>query len=115
MAITVLTPLLRLEAADYSRWFANLQTDGEEVTQWGKTSAREATAQIIIENTEAYILDKASSIGLSIEVEVVLSEEDVQKPIGVKIFGDASPYARRQLQHWIYDSLGIPEGNQTWM
>ena len=69
---------------------------------------------IIKDRTEAYILDKAASMGLSLRVEVILSEEEIPKPITVKLWGTVPPYTKTRLRNWMEDTLGIGEEDQLW-
>lgn len=80
----------------------------------GIESSRQAVGEIIKEKTEAYILDKASSIGTYIDVEVTLSNTDIPTPESVAIKGAVSPYAKNKLSSCIANDLDIPEEKQTW-
>ena len=75
----------------------------------------EASAQmaaIITQQTQSYILDKADTLGVCLEVGVELNEEMV--PWRVTMAGEASPYARQRLEGIIQDDLGIPAERQVW-
>ena len=114
MAITVLSPLVRIRISDFELYLDTLAYDGAMAAEAGNLSAKEELSLRIIESTEAYILDKASSMGLSVEVEVTLSQENIPKPQAVYIKGTVPPYAKSLLKEWFKDNLGIGEENQRW-
>ncbi|MBR2009876.1 MAG: hypothetical protein IJ936_07110 [Peptococcaceae bacterium] len=115
MAITMLSPLLHIQLTDYSAYYGSILEEADLAASGGRRMANEAEAAIIKHKTETYILDKALSMGLSIEVEVTLSDSDTQQPCKVWLRGAASPYARQKLQEIIVSDLGISKENQTWM
>ena len=69
-------------------------------------------AAIITQQTQSYILDKADTLGVCLEVGVELNEEMV--PWRVTMTGEAPPYARQRLEGIIQDDLGIPAERQVW-
>ena len=79
----------------------------------GENLARDSMADIIKEETEAYILDKAADLHANLRVEVAVGEDNL--PAAVTISGEASPYARRQIQAMIANDLGISKENQKWI
>ena len=114
MAITMLSPIIHIQLSDFSTFFDDLQMEANAITADGITQSRNDAADIIKQEVEAYILDKASSMGLNIKVEITLSQESVPYPIGIHIQGDISPYAKQTLKRWLTDTIGIPEENQIW-
>ena len=114
MAVTILSPLIHLRFGDIELYLEGIQYEGELSAEAGVLAAKEEMSSIIKDNVEAYILDKASSMGLMIEVEVTLSGENLPKPQVVYIKGTVPPYAKSQLKHWLKDTLGIGEENQIW-
>ena len=79
-----------------------------------QASVHDQTVSIIKEKTEAYILEKAESLGLDISVEINFGEADSMVPTEVRISGPVSPYAKDQLSKTISTDLGIPEERQIW-
>ena len=86
--------------------------DAEDAAAMGENLARDSMADIIKEETEAYILDKAADLHANLRVEVAVGEDNL--PAAVTISGEASPYARRQIQAMIANDLGISKENQKW-
>lgn len=114
MAFTMISPVMRIRLKDFERYFGELHFEANSAVSWGIQTAEEATAEFIKDKTETYILDKASSMGLSIKAEVRLEEERDRTPCSVLIEGKVAPYAKMQLQTWLKEELGVPEENQIW-
>ena len=87
--------------------------DARQAAALGESLGEDAMAQIILEQTRAYILDKATALGLTLEVEVTLDESLVPRTVTLR--GQAAPYERRQLQSTIALKLGIPKEKQQWI
>ena len=111
LAITVIRPIVEVQLDNIDSFTELLVVDGEIAASPGKEMAAEEMKRIIKEKTEAYILDKAKSLGAEIEVEVTL--EDFV-PTGAIITGSVSPFARSSLITSISQDLGIPPEGQIW-
>ena len=114
MSVTLISPLVRFEIGDLEGYFGWIASDAEAAAAYGENMARDSMGQVIKEQTEAYILDKADFWKLNLTVEVTLSETNPPVPCSVVLSGSASPYARRQLSQWISSELGIAEEQQVW-
>lgn len=112
LTFTVLYPISRVKLAEMT--IAPPAWEGESMAAQGEKIARETLRDIIKSDTEAYILDKAAALDLSVRVKVSLSEDTVPVPVGVILSGAVSPYARSQLTNVIEKELGIPKENQLW-
>ena len=115
MAVTLLRPAVQLRVRDLEVYIDDIRSQSESAAAVGAAAAEEAMAAIIKSRTEAYILDKAESMGLSLRVEVVLTEDAIPQPGSVRIQGTVPPYARAQLRAWIRDTVGIGEEDQLWI
>lgn len=80
----------------------------------GQSQARNAMAEIIKQECEAYIMDKASACGITVRAEVTLSEQEIPVPEGVTLSGLATPVQRERLEKIIETDLNIPKENQLW-
>ena len=114
MLLTMLAPLTKLNIQDLTAYFNDLSFDGTANAQAGEAMAVDATESIIKENVKAYILDKASALGLDVEVDIALTEDTPPLPRSVTVTGAVSPYAKQVLTKVISDDLGIPEEQQLW-
>lgn len=112
MALVILAPLVKLELPDPEKWLREFQVEAQSAVSAGEEMAQDAAREIIKEETEAYILDKAASMGAVIEADVKL--DDAGMPVSVKLRGEASGAAKARLRAWIREELGIGEGMQHW-
>ena len=112
LAYAVLSPVSRGDFSEILDFPYSYEEEAAAAAGVGENLARESMADIIKAETEAYILDKAADLRAEVTVEVTVNEENV--PSKVTITGEASPYARRQLQDAIESDLGIPKENQQW-
>lgn len=114
LAFTVLRPISGFRIEDVSLEGLTTFEEGERIAAQGEKNTREAVADIIKTETEAYILDKAAALDISLTAEVSLSEDTIPVPVGVILSGAVSPYARSRLTNVIEKELGIPKENQVW-
>lgn len=114
LAFTVLRPIVGLKLDQLpTELLPNLQ-EGADMASQGEKITREAMEDIIKSETEAYILDKAAALGMSLTAEVLLGEDTIPVPVGVILSGAVSPHARSELTNVIEKDLGIPKENQLW-
>lgn len=115
MAITVISPLITIRIGDISDYFGELSAESASITADSEASAFKELCAIIKSKTEAYILDKAVSMDLDIEVEVTLDSANPPLPCAVTIWGSAAPYSKEVLSEYIAKDLGISKEDQLWM
>lgn len=115
MVLTVISPLTKIRLTDLPELGQGILESGEVLASDGENSAREEMAAIIKEQTQAYILDKANSLGASMEVEVILTQDALPVPCSVRLRGAISPYAKGKLQQILRQDLGIPTEEQIWL
>lgn len=113
MALTIISPLMRLELPDPVRWFSAYTSDGSAAAATGENMAREVSNAIITEELEAYIGDKATLCRADLAVEVTVTETGM--PESVILTGAVSPYAKDRLSHLIETELGVGEEAQQWI
>ena len=114
MTVCVIAPVAQIKIADFSAYLHQFDISADAAIQRGQEIADIQTAAIIKSNTETYILDKASSMGLSIDVEVTLSDSVPLVPYEASLTGTVAPIHKRQLQDWIENELGIEKEHQKW-
>ena len=112
LAVTVLSPLVKMEIPDPARWLEDYMEEGEAAAQAGEAMAKDYSQSIISAELEAYILDKAASFGADLTVEVRL--DDAGLPESVVLSGALSPADRQTLSRIMEVDLGIGEEAQTW-
>lgn len=114
LTFTVIRPLsdIRLDSLTD---FADIYADaGAQAAASGECMTKDALRASIKAQTEAYILDKAAGLALSLEVEVTLSDDAIPLPASVRLSGKTSPYAKLRLQTIIAQDLGIDKEHQVW-
>ena len=115
LSVTMVSPLVKLQIGEMSTYLDSLKTSADEIIASGQNAALKETVEIILQETESYILDKAVSYGAEVRVCAEISDPDTMKPESVTIQGSISPYAKQRLQQTIAEDLGIPKENQIWI
>ena len=87
-------------------------TDGEAAAQAGEVMAKEYSEAIITAELEAYILDKAASLGCSLSAQVRLGEGGL--PESATLTGVISQADKAELSRMMAVELGIGEEAQVW-
>lgn len=83
--------------------------------QAAERGTNELLEELITDQTESYILDKAQALGLQLTAEVTTRISDYYPvPWSVRLQGTADAYQRRTLTEYISQELGIPEERQEW-
>lgn len=114
LVLTVLRPLGQLDSRFWQDIHLDIPGGAEEAVAQGEIQSRQAMAQVIKEETGAYILKKAQQLNADIQVSVEVSDEALPMPVGVRITGSIAPYAKLQLQTFLEQQLGISKENQQW-
>lgn len=115
LALTVLAPFADLRLGDFEKLLPDIDNGAQIAVENGKADYEKELVRCISDRVEAYILDKGQDLGLSLTVEIELSDDAMPKPVGVRLRGEASPYAKRRMQQILADELGIAKENQLWM
>lgn len=114
LALTVVAPVAKLELVDITDYIQNFQASADAAVQSGVTYSAAELSAIIKSSAQAYILDKAQSLGAEIVAEVYLNDDLPPVPCAVTLKGQVSPYVKQRLTQCIADDLGIAEENQKW-
>ena len=72
LILTAVNPVCRLDINEYLQIDTSYEKQAEAFSSKGIAMAQEALSDIIKENTEAYILDKAKELGSCLSVEITL-------------------------------------------
>jgi len=116
LILTVLAPVMRIDSEDLAKAVSRLQIQTEELRTGIAVTNREIQARLIKESCESYIWDKATEMGVALDVEIRLSDLDgYPHPVGVVLKGTLSAADRLALSRFIADNLGIEEDRQEWM
>ena len=114
MVLTVLCPISKVRLDSQEHWLPEFSAEAAAAVQQGEDAAKKALAESISSRVEAYILDKAAQMDVSLQVIVELSEDAIPLPVRVRLQGNISPYAKSKLQAIIQNDLGIDKEKQVW-
>ncbi|MGM9660675.1 MAG: hypothetical protein ACI3WQ_08755 [Faecousia sp.] len=112
MTIVLLQPIYGLGDTSWEFLFSGFERQAEEVAADGVLAADSMKEEIIKQQTEAYILDKATAMGAEVDVSVTVGEDCI--PVSARISGTVSPLIRSRLTDILESELGIPGEHQQW-
>lgn len=115
LAFTIIAPLRSYQLMDFSGFSSIYASGAEAMVADGKNQARQALQESIKQRCEAYILDKAQSLNVELDVEVTVSDDDIPVPESVRLVGPVSPDAKTRLTRILTEDLGISKEEQTWI
>lgn len=115
LILAVISPVLHLTTEDLQEIGRELQADRQELALRVEDGNRQIMGSLIKENCEAYILDKAGQLGMSLTARVAVSQ-DGQYPVPVKavLTGKFTPAQQMALSDEITEALGIASHEQEW-
>ena len=114
MVITLIVPLRSVDISRFDDRLPDIQAYAEDYAAAGTQYRADISGQVIKEQTESYIYDKATQLGASVQIEVTLTDDVIPSPWTVPIQGSISPYGKQTLQAYITDTIGIPKERQIW-
>ena len=114
MLLLALTPLAELDYDSLAEAISRLEK--EEARTGIEIQNQELVASIISGRVQTYILDKASSLGMQISVELEMETRAATPyPSGVTIRGAATPTQKQQLQTYLEQTFAIAPERQVWL
>ena len=114
MLTVLIQPLGRL-SFDRMNWeFDNWMQQAQDAVKTGENYSYDAISKGITQKIEAYILDKAASVGISVTPQIYLTQELPPKLQHITLEGDAAPYVRAQLSEMIMEALGLEHEDVIW-
>ena len=114
LIFTVISPVFKVEIGTLLEIPMVYSSEAETIAASSQRTAQNQLREIIKAQSETYILDKAMSYQSPMDVEVILSQEDMPVPSAVTLKGNVSPYIKSVLSAWIQEEMGIPRENQQW-
>lgn len=112
LVITVIGPVSNWKIKENFLSFEEVLADKQSRVSDGEKMAQQATAEIISSELQAYILEKAEQMGVSLSVEFTLAENNL--PVSARICGEISSEDQAELSHILTEDLGISKENQQW-
>ena len=113
LAFTVIRPVANIQIPDLTIVEDLHRQEAAAAVSQGENMVLESLAGSIKQELEAYILDKARELRLEVKVQVLLSDSGYL-PESVRLEGEASPHARKELLHILTEELGLQEENIQW-
>ena len=115
LAFTLVAPLLRLHFPAWEEEKNRYLAEAQVAADAGENIRLRSVAGIIRQETAAYILKEAKSIGANLEVEIELDAGDPPAPAAVTLRGDFDEAIETRMSRLLTDELGIPKEHQTWI
>lgn len=116
VTLAVISPIAKLEPQGIKEIFRSMEAQVMDTNSTVERSNQELLSQLIKEQCETYILDKAVAMELELSVEVTLdASETYPTPSSVRLTGVYSEEARRELSKFIEDKLGVALADQEWI
>ena len=116
MLLLALTPLAELDYDSLAEAISRLELEKEEARTGIEIQNQELVASIISGRVQTYILDKASSLGMQISVELEMETRAATPyPSGVTIRGTVTPAQKQQLQTYLEQTFAIAPERQVWL
>ena len=113
--VMLLLPLAQLDYEALSETISRLELEKEEARTGIEIQNQDLVARIISGRVQAYILDKAASLGLTVTVELEMETRTATPyPKAVTIHGEANPAQKQQLQQYLEQTFAIPVQRQVW-
>ena len=114
MILSMFQPFIGFRIGGNSLEMAGLYDEAEDLIRDSVDHSREEMASIITDQVKTYIQNKASAMGLILQMEIILSEEDPPVPWSVHLWGSVSPREKEILETYIYDNLAIARERVFW-
>ena len=114
LAFCVISPVSNIHLPDLAAMNQEVQQDAEAAASAGAEIMDEALSERITGQLEAYILDKAESMGLHPEVKVILKDDGSYLPKHVTLSGKAPIVKRTKLIQEIVEDLGLTKEDVRW-
>ena len=112
IAICIVSPWKNFRVDDLTQYNPLITEQGDLYAMTGYEITQKKIDKFIIQNTEAYILEKANQLQTQVEVIVSLSEDSI--PVSVQITGQLSQEAKEELSAFLLNNIGIQKEMQIW-
>lgn len=113
LTVLALSPVKMWDFSGLHQQLGVFSHTAQDIAADGKNQAVQAETSIITAQCEAYILDEAAELGVSVGVTVSLDPQ-TRYPCAVTVTGDVTPYEKQILSGYITQTLGIEKEAQDW-
>ena len=112
LSITLLSPLKDFSIGQLGDTVSTIADDGAAIRDHGQATAKDAASDIINNRIEAYILQKAEQLGVTLYADITLG--DTLAPEGAILTGKLTPFEKLQMEKILTEELGIPKEDLEW-
>lgn len=112
LLLVLLQPVTKLEIGSLHLDYDQYEEKIEEQQSVLQNQRDQELEKLIAERTEAYILDKAKSLGISCTVTVTTEVDDSGTPRPYRAELSCKP--SEQLARYLSEEIGIPKERQVW-
>lgn len=117
LIIVVLTPIKSIDIDSYALLLTQYREQEAQLTARADEINSRLNRAVIVEEYEAYIMDKAEELGIDVKearVEVQWSTDAVWVPYSVNVTANADIPLRRVFEDKLMAELGIPQERVKW-
>lgn len=115
LVLVVVAPAAKVSVSDLAQAITSFRMNVEQMETGVEIKNREILGELIKEQCETYISDKADDLGITLQAEIILSKEgEYPYPVHVRLVGKLSDEDRAYLQRIIEENMGIPIQEQEW-
>lgn len=115
LVMTVISPVVQLDETRIPALADQIRASAGQLQPSAANQDQSLLVQRIKEQCEAYILDKADELGLSVEITVQLDETAIYPyPISSTVRGMLTEHDKQSLSMILEEELGIAEEQQRW-
>ncbi len=115
LIVTVVSPVLKLDLEMMTADWEQIRTDASGIQQSALEESEQLFSQLIKEQCETYISDRADRLGLELDVQIIMGYDDHPYPIGAKLQGRIGAEDKQYMSDMIEQDLGIPTQQQEWV
>ena len=112
LLVAIMQPLLKIDLSDIQLDFSSYQGAVEQRQAELENTQKEELTSLIEAETEAYISDKAKSMGLTLKVRVTAEADEGGMPVPVRV-EITGPWSGG-LSGWLETELGLSAERQVW-
>ena len=114
LLLSLLKPIKNIDFTNITNLENILEIDSNAIVEQGIESSSHSLREVIKEECEAYVVEKATQMGATISVDIQIAEGNTPVPTDATITGAISPYAKERLMDVLTEDLNIPKERLRW-
>lgn len=112
LSITVISPLKGIALPNIADELDVVERNAQDISTDAQSQATDEIKSIIKKRLEAYILEKADRLEVTLQTDITL--DDSLLPERIILTGNVTPYEKQQIQKIIAEDIGIAKEDQIW-